>query len=151
VKLTVPSSEINSATARDVDLEMGVNVTEVEGPVSRRLREFGPVIPLVFGGFAEASEGVHDLVDLLSKFRLKKEGNKSGREGSKRRLGVIVGQIRRRLSLATVKANTTCMLSRLGLTGDRASEAGKKRKWQRREEALMSQERQAMQFGRQEL
>ena len=118
-------------------------MTEAEGPVSRRLWEFGPVIPLVFGGFAEASEGVHDLVDLLSKFRLKKEGNKAGKEDSKTRLGVIVGQIRRRLSLATVKANTTCMLSRLSLTGEGASAAGKRRKWQRRQEDLMNRERQA--------
>ena len=130
-----------ATTARDMDLELGV--TEGQGPVSRRLQEVGPVIPLVFGGFAEVSEGVHKMVDLLSKSRLKKEGLSMGNEGS-RRLGEVVGQIRRRLSLATVKANMACMLSRLSLTGDGASEAGKRRQWQRREEDLMNRERQAV-------
>ena len=83
------------------------------------------------------------MVDLLSKSRLKKEGMSTGNEGS-RRLGEVVGQIRRRLSLATVKANMVCMLSRLSLTGDGASEAGKRRQWQRREEDLMHRERQAV-------
>ena len=35
-----------ATTARDMDLELGV--TEVQGPVSRRLQEVGPVISLVF-------------------------------------------------------------------------------------------------------
>ena len=130
-------------TAKDMDEELGVDVTKEQGPVSRNLQEVGPVIPLIFGGFAEVSEGVHTLVDLLSKFRLKKEGLSAGRGGSEKRLGEVVGQIRRRLSLATVKANMACMLSRLSLTGDGASDAGKRRQWQRREEDLMNRERQA--------
>ena len=63
-----------AATARGMDEELGVDVTEVQGPVSRRLQEVGPVIPLVFGGFAEVYSGVHTMVDLLSKSRMKKEG-----------------------------------------------------------------------------
>ena len=90
------------------------------------------------------SEGVHTMIDLLSKYRLKKEGMSTGNDASKRRLGEVVGQIRRRLSLATVKANMACMLSRLSLTGDGVSEAGKRRQWQRREEDLMHRERQAV-------
>ena len=131
-----------AAKARGMDLELGVDVTEVQGPVSRRLQEVGPVIPLVFGGFSECSDGVHTLVELLSKYRLRKEGMSAGKEGSERRLGEVVGQIQRRLSLATVKANTVCMLSRVSLTGDGASDAGKRRQWQRREEDLMFRERQ---------
>jgi len=117
--------------AKDMDEELGVDVRVEQGPVTRRLQEVGPVIPLVFGGFAEVSEGVHTMVDLLSKFRLKKEGLSAGRGGAERRLGEVVGQIRRRLSLATVKANMACMLSRLSLIGDGASEAGKRRQWQK--------------------
>ena len=54
-----------------------------QGPVTRRLQEVGPVIPLVFGGFAEVSEGVHTMVDLLSKFRLKRRGCQLGGEDQK--------------------------------------------------------------------
>ena len=78
-----------------MDLELGVDGTGVQGPVSRRLQEVGPVIPLVFGGFAEVSEGVHTMVDLLAKSRLRKEGMSTGNDASKRRLGEVVGQIRR--------------------------------------------------------
>ena len=55
-------------------------------------------------------------------------------------LSYIFEILNRGAALATVKANTSCMLSMLGLTGDGASAAGN---WQKREEALMSQECQA--------
>ena len=51
---------------RNMDVELGVDVQNVQGPVSRRLAEFGPVIPLVFGGFCEVNEEVHNLIDILS-------------------------------------------------------------------------------------
>ena len=128
-------------TAKDMDEELGVDVANIQGPVSRRLQEVSPVIPLIFGGFAEVSEGVHNLMDKLSRQRLSKEGLAVGRQGSGRRLGEIMGQLRRRLSLATVKANTDCLLARLSLVGDGATQAGKRRSWQRREEHQMKQDR----------
>ena len=132
-----------AAKARAMDLELGVDVTSTVGPVSRRLQEVGPVISLCFGGFAEVSEGVHELVKTLAQERLKKEGLALGRQGSDGRLGQITGQIRRRLSQATVRANMDCMLARLSMVGDGVSEASKRRNWQRREEDLMRREREA--------
>ena len=52
--------------ARDMDIELGVDVDNIQGPVTRRLQEFSPVIPLVFGGFCEVSEEVHNLIDILA-------------------------------------------------------------------------------------
>ena len=130
-----------AAKARAMDLELGV---DGQGPASRRLQELGEVIPLVFGGFAEVSEGVHEFVDILARQRLKKEGLSSGVRSSDNRLGVVVGQIRRRLSLATWKANTNCLLSRTTLCGDGATEAGKRRQWQRVEEEKMRREKEAV-------
>ena len=43
--------------AKAMDRELGVQ-EGLLGPVGRRLQELGPVIPLVFGGFGEVSEGV---------------------------------------------------------------------------------------------
>ena len=45
--------------------------------------------------------------------------------------------------MATVKANMACMLLRLSLIGEGASEAGERGQWQRREEDLMCREQQA--------
>ena len=74
-----PTSSPNSRTLQcgAMDQELGVDVTEVQVPVSRRLQEVGTVIPLAFGGFAEYSEGVHTPVE-LRKFRLRKEGMSAG-------------------------------------------------------------------------
>ena len=102
------------------------------------------MIPLVFGGFCEASEEVHNLIDVLASHRLTKEGLSKGKQGSKMRLGQITGQICRRLSQATVKANTDCLFSRLSLVGDGAMAAGKRRSWQRREEYLMKREQESV-------
>ena len=72
---------------------------------------------LVFGAFGEASEGVHDLVHHLSNSRLKAEGLELGRGSAKGELGVIVGQVRRMLSVATVRSQAECLLSRLRSVG----------------------------------
>ena len=126
-----------------MDRELGVEEGQ-PGPVTRRLQEVGPVIPLVFGGFGEVSEEVHNLVGTLSLLRFAKEGRAAGREGSEGRLGVIKGQVRRWLSLATVRANTTCMLALVSQVGEGAGEAGKRRRWLRYEEENMRRGREAI-------
>ena len=125
-----------------MDRELGFEEGQ-QGPVIRRLQEVGPVIPLVFGGFGEASEGVHDLIGTLSLLRLAKEGRTAGREGSEGRLGVIKGDIRKWLSMATVRADTSCLLARVSQVGEGAGEAGKRRRWCRWEEERMKKGREA--------
>ena len=44
-------------------------------------------------------------------------------------LGVVMGQLRRWLSVAAVRANHTCMLSRLSLLGPEAKKAASRRPW----------------------
>ena len=105
--------------------------------MGRRLAVLRPVILLVFVGFGEVSEGVHDLISTLAQVRLSKEGLVSGRLGMEGRLDVITGDIRRRLSLATVRANTNCMLARLCQVVEGARNAGNRRSWQRLEEEKM--------------
>ena len=92
-----------AATARAMDVELGVDVQSAQGPASRRLQELGEVLPFVFG---EANDTVHQFVHTLARQRVKKEGLLKGTHSSSNRLGEVVGQIRRRWSLATWKANT---------------------------------------------
>ena len=127
-----------------MDLQLGFDGQTGLGPASRRLQELGEVVPLVFGGFAEVSEGVHQIVDILARQRLKKEGLARGTHSSSNRLGEVVGQIRRRWSLACWKANTNCLLSRITLCGDGVSAAAKRRRWQRFEEDRMKREKEAV-------
>jgi hypothetical protein len=50
-----------------------------DGPVTRRLTEYGGVMPLCFGGHSEGSEEVHNPINILATTRLKKVGLQRGR------------------------------------------------------------------------
>ena len=75
----------------------------------------GDVRGLVFVAFCEVTEGVHELVHHLADSRLNAEGLQQGRESAKGELGLVVGQVRRILSVTAtaVRAQAECLLSRL--------------------------------------
>ena len=127
--------------ARKVDEEvLGVGMDE-KGPVEKRLEEFGQLLGLCFGAWGEASEGVHQLVQTLAESRLNFQGLQRGRPGSEQELGVIVGQVRRRISLAAVKAQVDCLLSKLHQVGPGNTQLAKRRVWAVREDERMTRER----------
>ena len=72
---------------------------------------------LVFGACREASESVHHLVQILAESRLAFQGLQKGRPGNSGELGILTGQIRRRLSLVAIKAQTECLLAKLHQVG----------------------------------
>ena len=134
--------------AKDVDRVYGGAVDGTVGRVQRKLLDYGEVRGLVFGAFGEASEGVHELVHLLANSRLKAEGLQQGRESAKGELGVIVGQVRRILSVTAVRAQAECLLSRLRSVGSGAGAAYGRRQGIVREEVNWARERQAQVVGR---
>ena len=90
--------------ARELDRVYG-NVPEGEvGRVERKLTGYGQVRGFVFGAFGEASGGVHELVQRLGETKVKAVGVQQGRETVKGEMGVIVGQVRRLLSVTAVRA-----------------------------------------------
>ena len=113
----------------------------VKGPVERRLDEFGELLGLCFGAWGEASEGVHTLVQTLAEARLKYQGLQRGRPGSDQELGLLVGQVRRRLSLVAVKAQVDCLLAKLHQVGPGNIQLAKKRTWAILEDQRMARER----------
>ena len=127
--------------ARKVDVEVLGVEREQKGPVEKRLDEFGALLGLCFGAWGEASEGVHQLVQTLAESRLKFQGLQRGRPGSEQELGVIVGQVRRRISLAAVKAQVDCLLSKLHQVGPGNTQLAKRRVWAVREDERMTRER----------
>ena len=125
--------------AKKVDDQMQSARGDQKGPVERRLDEFGELIGLCFGAWGEASEDIHWLIQIMAESRLQ-----SGRSGNtKQELGILVGQIRRRLSLAAIKAQVECLLSRLHQVGPGNKQLAKKREWAAMEDERMRRERSA--------
>ena len=123
-----------------MDIAMGVAVGE-EGPCQRRLAEL-PLLDLCFGAYGEGSPGVHTMVSLLASCRVRTL-QLQGAAPSPYQLGVEVFTIRKRLSLAAVRANNTLLLARLGQVGEGSGLAGKRRSWQRMEERQVVLQREA--------
>ena len=130
--------------AKKVDDQMQSARGDQKGPVERRLDEFGELIGLCFGAWGEASEDIHWLIQMVAESRLKYQRLQSGRSGNtKQELGILVGQIRRRLSLAAIKAQVECLLSRLHQVGPGNKQLAKKREWAAMEDERMRRERSA--------
>jgi hypothetical protein len=126
--------------AKKVDHDLLGVLAGEKGPVERRLDEFGNLIGLCFGAWGEASNDVHKLVQTLAESRLRFQGLKEGRPRSKQELGLIVGQVRRRLSLAAVKSQVDCLLSRIHQVGPGNNQLAKKRQWAVMEDMRMKKE-----------
>ena len=124
------------AKAKKADTEF-VGVQEgQQGPVEARLRGYGPVSGLVFGAFGEASEAVHEFVQVVAKSRASGGPGRVG--GPKGEVAKLVGQVRRQLGVAAVKVQARLLLERLQLVGQRAPAqqaqvAAAAAEWQRRE------------------
>ena len=129
--------------ARKVDQDVLGVAKEVRGPVERKLEVYGDLLGLCFGAWGEDSEGVHQLIQGLAESRVTFLGLQRGRPGSEEELGMCVGQIRRRLSMAVVKAQVTCLLAKLHQVGPGNKQLAQKRVWAIREDQRMSMERKA--------
>ena len=127
--------------ARKIDQIRNKLANGEKGPVEQRLMEFGDLIGLCFGAWGEASTDVHNLVQTLAESRLNFQGLKSGRQRRQQELGIIVGQIRRKLSAAAVKAQVECLLSRIHQVGPGNNLLAKKREWAQLEDERMRRER----------
>ena len=66
-----------------------------------------------------------------------------GRPASDKELGVVIGQIRRVLSVSFVRAQSTCLLARLGYLGEGARSAADRRMLAKRMKEARRLERQA--------
>ena len=119
---------------------LGVGVNQ-KGPLERRLDEYGELLGLCFGAWGEGSEQVHQLVQVLAESRLRFQGLQQGRPGSDQELGVLVGQIRRRLSIVAVQVD--CLLLKLHQVGPGNVQLAKRRTWAIKEDQRMNLERNA--------
>ena len=132
--------------ARDVDRGfVGVEEEQTTGPVERRLAEFSDLQGLLVGALSEASEDLHNLIHAMAESRVAGADLCRDQQAATERedMSVVVGQLRRRLSVAVVRATSNCLLSRISLIGEASRQAAKRRQWSGREEMIMRQEREA--------
>ena len=113
--------------------------------MERKLLSFERLKAMVFGAFD--SEPVHRLIHLLATSRVRVAGPQRGRKGVIRseegERAIVVGQLRRKVSVASVRAQTLSLLGRLeGLgpggeacAGRRREAVERDREWAREREA----------------
>ena len=125
--------------ARKIDEEI---TTNKPGPVETKLGEYGDIWGLVFGAWGEASYGVHQLVQTLAESRMRHLGMQRGRPGSEGEMSTVVSQIRKTLSLASIKAQVQCLLARTHHIGEN-KQLSKQREWALKVDERMKMERKA--------
>ena len=99
-------------------------------------------------GFGEGSEDIHNLVQIIAESKVNSMGLARGKEGTETELGVVVGQVRRMLSTASIRAQGQCLLNRMSSVGEGVGQAARRRQWIAAEEERMRKERQAQWIGR---
>ena len=97
------------------------------GRVENKLISLGPVQGIVCGNFGEVSESTHHLVAAMATSRVRVAGPSRGKRGFIRgedsERALVISNIRRKLGVATVRAQASSLLGRLEVlgTGSRAA------------------------------
>ena len=88
------------------------------GPVEAKLRSFHKTVPLVFGAFGEASDGVEQLIDALAEAGA--DVHWRGMKAKKREeaKGALVAYLRRRWGMVAVRGNAQLILNRMQFVGE---------------------------------
>ena len=68
---------------------------------------YGPLVGLVVGAYQEGSKDLHTLLETMADSQLRARGLARGREGTEHERAVILAGLRRVLSLAAAKANSS--------------------------------------------
>ena len=113
------------------------------GPLVTLLESFGKLEGLVVGPWGNGSKDLHSLVRTLAECRVAARERARGHEASDWELVMVMGQIRRALSLDFVRAQGLCLLSRLCHVGEGARAAVARRQQAGREEEARRREQSA--------
>ena len=112
------------------------------GPLQQRLESFGKLLCLVAGQYGEVSQDFHTLLKDLAASKAAHISHMEGRPVSESERGLLLHQLRRRISVSIISAQSSCLLSRLGHMAPGAREAAKRRAAaKQREEAVMKDRR----------
>ena len=109
--------------ARDCDRQYVGTLDGVRGPVETALLNHDELLGWVFGRFGEGSPLCHSMVQSLAEARVSSVARATGQQWTQAELGMAVTQIRRNLSVVTVRSQANCHLSRMLLVGLGANKA----------------------------
>jgi hypothetical protein len=129
--------------AQDIDRKYcGTHPNNV-GPLQQRLEGFGDIIRLVAGQFGDVSQDFHHLLKSLAVSKATHIAHTEGRPVSESERGLLLHQLRRRLSVTIITAQSSCLLSRLHHMAPGAKEAAKRRAVAKHREGLAQMDRRA--------
>ena len=114
---------------------------EGQGRVRRRLDQFGDLLGLVVGRFNEVSIDINNLIEKMADSRVDMMARREGRHLSDQEKGVVVGQLRRQLSTASIRAASNCLLDRMHQCGEGANMVAKRREVAHWMEEVMKKDR----------
>ena len=117
--------------ARGADRRQGVPEGEI-GAVEAKLISLGEVQGVICGNFGEVSEPTHSLISAMATSRVRVAGPSRGRRGVMRsedaERAMAVSAIRRRVGVATVRAQVSSLVGRLDTLGPGWTAASGRRK-----------------------
>ena len=143
-----------ASKAKKIDTKFGGTPQDRVGPVQAKLLSYPALRGWVFGAWGEASDDIHTIINTLANARLRHQDTLPGADwrGRSRRSeeaerGMLVGQIRRQLSLEAVHGQARLLLDMLQSLGAGAAAAVRRRRWAEQEERRLGRERQAQMLG----
>ena len=86
-------------------------------PIEDHLRSFTPVRGLIFGGYGEASDDVHDVIRECADRQAEQQWRLHGARSAAEMRSFLVSRARRRIGLAAVRAFARHRLSRVPYIG----------------------------------
>ena len=95
------------------------------------------------GPWGEGSKDLHALVTVIGNSMVAAKARARGWEEGEGELGQVIGQLRRRLSCTSIRAQALCLLSRIGQIGPGARAAADRRGDALRAETFRRREAQA--------
>ena len=113
------------------------------GPLQQRLESYGNLICLVAGQYGEVSQDFHHLLDELATSKANHISHSEGRPVSDAERGLLLHQLRRRLSVSIIKNQSACLLQRLNHMQPGAKEAAQRRAAAKQREAAVQMDRTA--------
>ena len=108
-----------------------------------RWLSFGPITKLVAGQFGDVSEDFHDLLNRLVTAKSAHIAQLEGRPVSDSERGILLHQLRRRISVAIIIGQSSCLLTRLRHIEPGAQKAAKRRAVAKHREEIVIKDRQA--------
>ena len=106
--------------ARGMSYSISLNPTLLKkgGRIRRQLDQYGDLITIVVGKFNELEWG-HKLLEAIAESRVALTARRAGeaREVRSVEKGMVVGELRRQLSVVNIRASMACLLDRLEQAG----------------------------------